>query len=206
MNYMRLSFSESGSESSCLESKNLENQKRCFNELESSNSSSGEEDCSIGRKLLKCDNLGFSGEKHLRSPSLKSVADDDASEYMEKVIAKMSREKDMESRFSSVLPTDESFRLDAFDNLSDSSDECPSKSTWSSNRKFDPVLFDDQAEYDSSNLLEPPEKRTTKKFESRKSSKNKKKNSNTCFFIGDPIPDNEAQERWHWRYELKVLT
>ncbi|GAB4834808.1 hypothetical protein Ancab_033076 [Ancistrocladus abbreviatus] len=24
-----------------------------------------------------------------------------------------------------------------------------------------------------------------------------------CFFIGDPIPDEEARERWHWRYEMK---
>ena len=26
----------------------------------------------------------------------------------------------------------------------------------------------------------------------------------TSFFIGDPVPDKEAQERWHWRYDLKV--
>ncbi|KAL6348454.1 hypothetical protein AAG906_007386 [Vitis piasezkii] len=25
----------------------------------------------------------------------------------------------------------------------------------------------------------------------------------TSFFIGDPVPDKEAQERWHWRYNLK---
>ncbi|KAJ9707388.1 hypothetical protein PVL29_002413 [Vitis rotundifolia] len=25
----------------------------------------------------------------------------------------------------------------------------------------------------------------------------------TSFFIGDPVPDKEAQERWHWRYDLK---
>lgn len=24
-------------------------------------------------------------------------------------------------------------------------------------------------------------------------------------FIGDPIPDDEARERWGWRYELKVV-
>lgn len=24
-------------------------------------------------------------------------------------------------------------------------------------------------------------------------------------FIGDPIPDDEAQKRWGWRYELKVV-
>ncbi|XP_024173771.1 DNA (cytosine-5)-methyltransferase CMT2 isoform X1 [Rosa chinensis] len=35
------------------------------------------------------------------------------------------------------------------------------------------------------------------------SSKNRKKNCETSFFIGDPIPDVEAQERWGWRYQLK---
>lgn len=26
-----------------------------------------------------------------------------------------------------------------------------------------------------------------------------------CFFIGEPISCEEAQERWRWRYDLKVV-
>lgn len=37
----------------------------------------------------------------------------------------------------------------------------------------------------------------------RSSEKNQKINKSTCTFIGDPIPQDEAQERWRWRYELK---
>lgn len=32
-----------------------------------------------------------------------------------------------------------------------------------------------------------------------------KKCKKSCFFIGDPIPSKEAEERWQWRYEIKVI-
>ncbi|KAL3500066.1 hypothetical protein ACH5RR_039159, partial [Cinchona calisaya] len=44
----------------------------------------------------------------------------------------------------------------------------------------------------------PPEiNKNSKKKESKKKS--------VAFFIGEPIPEEEARERWHWRYELKSL-
>ncbi|KAL2551141.1 DNA (cytosine-5)-methyltransferase CMT2 [Forsythia ovata] len=38
------------------------------------------------------------------------------------------------------------------------------------------------------------------------SNENKKKQNITCRFIGEPIPEEEARERWGWRYELKSQT
>lgn len=36
--------------------------------------------------------------------------------------------------------------------------------------------------------------------------KSKKSKKNTlCGFIGEPIPEEEAQKRWQWRYDLKVI-
>lgn len=35
-------------------------------------------------------------------------------------------------------------------------------------------------------------------------SNKRKKIGEPSFFIGDPIPDVEAQERWGWRYQMKV--
>lgn len=35
--------------------------------------------------------------------------------------------------------------------------------------------------------------------------KEKKQQKTACWFIGDPIPEEEARERWAWRYELKVI-
>lgn len=45
-----------------------------------------------------------------------------------------------------------------------------------------------------------------KKFKSIDSSVDKwNKYKHMPFFVGDPIPDDEAQGRWHWRYEIKVI-
>lgn len=45
-----------------------------------------------------------------------------------------------------------------------------------------------------------------KKFKSTDSSVDKlNKYKHMSFFVGDPIPDDEAQERWRWRYEIKVI-
>ena len=37
------------------------------------------------------------------------------------------------------------------------------------------------------------------------SSNRKLKNQSASYFIGDPIPNEEAQKRWGWRYEMKVI-
>ncbi|KAF3950783.1 hypothetical protein CMV_023507 [Castanea mollissima] len=51
---------------------------------------------------------------------------------------------------------------------------------------------------------ESGEKRCSKRFKATASLEEKrKKDKNMSSFIGDPIPDDEAQERWRWRYEMK---
>ncbi|KAI3692220.1 hypothetical protein L6452_32031 [Arctium lappa] len=35
------------------------------------------------------------------------------------------------------------------------------------------------------------------------SSKKQRKRKRASFFVGEPVPEDEAQERWRWRYELK---
>ena len=53
---------------------------------------------------------------------------------------------------------------------------------------------------------ESGEKRCSKRFKATASLEEKrKKDKNMSSFIGDPIPDDEAQERWRWRYEMKVI-
>nr|XP_023922750.1 DNA (cytosine-5)-methyltransferase CMT2-like [Quercus suber] len=48
------------------------------------------------------------------------------------------------------------------------------------------------------------ENRCSKRFKATASLEEKRKKAkNISSFIGDPIPDDEAQERWHWRYEMK---
>ena len=39
---------------------------------------------------------------------------------------------------------------------------------------------------------------------SEKKERKQKKNDVSSFFIGEPVPHDEARERWRWRYELKV--
>lgn len=39
---------------------------------------------------------------------------------------------------------------------------------------------------------------------STRSNKKQNKQKSVAFFVGLPISEEEAQERWHWRYELKV--
>ncbi|KAH7835368.1 hypothetical protein Vadar_025504 [Vaccinium darrowii] len=50
------------------------------------------------------------------------------------------------------------------------------------------------------------EKRKPKKAKTRASSEKEERHeqkSAICFFIGEPVPEEEARERWCWRYELK---
>ncbi|KDP46678.1 hypothetical protein JCGZ_12202 [Jatropha curcas] len=42
------------------------------------------------------------------------------------------------------------------------------------------------------------------KIKPMSSKKKQKKHKSICSLIGDPVPHNEAQERWHWRYEIKA--
>lgn len=54
--------------------------------------------------------------------------------------------------------------------------------------------------------LNSPTKSTKRKGErvTRTTVHEKEKRSN-CFFIGEPVSCEEAQERWRWRYDLKVV-
>ncbi|KAK7844971.1 dna (cytosine-5)-methyltransferase cmt2 [Quercus suber] len=53
---------------------------------------------------------------------------------------------------------------------------------------------------------ESGENRCSKRFKATASLEEKRKKAkNMSSFIGDPIPDDEAQERWRWRYEMKVI-
>lgn len=55
-------------------------------------------------------------------------------------------------------------------------------------------------------LPESDENPPRKKFKTSASLTNESKNhSSIPSFIGDPIPDDEAQKIWGWRYELKVI-
>ena len=49
------------------------------------------------------------------------------------------------------------------------------------------------------------EKQPWKKIMLPNSANKRKQYKRTSFFIGDPVPDREAQERWRWRYDLKVM-
>ncbi|CAK7356027.1 unnamed protein product [Dovyalis caffra] len=50
-----------------------------------------------------------------------------------------------------------------------------------------------------------PKKNSGKQRSSEKASSGKKqrKHEGNCSLIGDPVSNDEAQERWHWRYEMK---
>jgi DNA (cytosine-5)-methyltransferase 1 len=41
-------------------------------------------------------------------------------------------------------------------------------------------------------------------LEKASSGKKQKEHRGNCSLIGDPVAHDEAQERWHWRYEMKV--
>ncbi|KAL5550863.1 hypothetical protein UlMin_001039 [Ulmus minor] len=136
-------------------------------------------------------------EVFMEIPSEKDTIKD-----VKEMLMKIPSEKDTSSsRFSSSLVTDEGIGVNAFDNLSDPSDECPSdlqtsdgNGLWQSPKgtlsSF--VTETDEVECDLIDSPTPHEKQAPKKSVASR-----------FFFIGDPIPDDEAQNRWGWRYELK---
>ncbi|KAG6780838.1 hypothetical protein POTOM_013717 [Populus tomentosa] len=52
-----------------------------------------------------------------------------------------------------------------------------------------------------------PKKNSGKELSLEKASsgKKQKEHRSNCSLIGDPVPHDEAQERWHWRYEMKIF-
>ncbi|CAB4309497.1 unnamed protein product [Prunus armeniaca] len=111
--------------------------------------------------------------------------------------------------------------------LSDSKDEFPSKKILMSLGKSDSRIFDEKylrqspkeatamfenegretecslIELPETYVKQQPKKRKT--LDSSENRQNKQKNCKSTSFIGDPIPDVEAQERWGWRYQMKDL-
>ncbi|XP_030947462.1 DNA (cytosine-5)-methyltransferase CMT2-like [Quercus lobata] len=93
----------------------------------------------------------------------------------------------------SIIPSSEKFNLD---------EKCLRQSL-----KETTSLFEDEngkKECSFVDSTESGEKRCSKRFKATASLEEKrKKGKNMSSFIGDPIPDDEAQERWRWRYEMK---
>ncbi|KAL5794681.1 hypothetical protein ACOSP7_003275 [Xanthoceras sorbifolium] len=55
-----------------------------------------------------------------------------------------------------------------------------------------------------SSIVTPPNVPTDKVENLGSSKKKQKEKMHVSCLFGDPIPDEEAQERWRWRYELKI--
>ncbi|OMO93451.1 Ribosomal protein L35 [Corchorus olitorius] len=69
-------------------------------------------------------------------------------------------------------------------------DEHPSKKLKVSSANLDMKMSDEMFSKKIKNLSSSVDKQTQHKSDP--------------VFLGDPIPDDEARERWHWRYEMKV--
>lgn len=184
------------------------------------------EDGDIGPMPSKYYKTEFFAKKHVRrSPRLMPATKNGVNEVV-KIVMKASDEKFVRStRCSSSLARDESIRIKSIDNfskLSDSLYRLPSMGVFPSLGKSDIKELDENylqcsrgatpmfdAEKVSEectliDLLESNEKQLPEKIKMEDCSKNKQKNGK-CSFIGDPIPNDEAQERWRWRYEMKVI-
>ncbi|XP_062073414.1 DNA (cytosine-5)-methyltransferase CMT2 [Humulus lupulus] len=209
---------ESETKSYCLKvasekifSKRFHSQKRGYFELDSPSSLKSktklslDEDSNTKSMPLKSNDRVLSSEKRIRSPRQKSTTEDNTSKDIEKIISEISNENGMRScKISSTLASNESIRLSTSDKLSALSEDCTSMSNLTSSREFEVLSLGGEAEYDLIDFPEPYEKQLPKKIKTSNFAKSKLKKSNCSFFVGDPIPDDEARERWLWRYELKT--
>ncbi|KAF4401783.1 hypothetical protein G4B88_000831 [Cannabis sativa] len=205
---------ESETKSYCLKvasekisSKWLHSQKRGYCELESPNSLKSktklleDEDSNTRSLPLKSNDLVVSSEKHLRSSRPESTTEDNIGEDFKKIISEISNERSC--KYSSTLTTKESINLCTSDKLCTLSEDCTSMSNLTYSRELEVMSLDGEAECDFTDFPEPCEK-LPKKTKTSNFAKSKPKKSNCSFFVGDPIPDDEARERWLWRYELKT--
>lgn len=177
-----------------------------------------------GPMPLKCYDTEFFAKKHLRrSPRLKPATKNGVGEDV-KIVTETSDGKYVRStRCSSSLARDESIEIDTFSKLSDALYRSPSMGLLPYLGKSDvkelngkylqssreaTSVFEAETVLEEGTLiklLDSCEKQLPQKIQTDDCSKNKLKNGKTSFFIGDPIPDDEAQERWRWRYEMKVI-
>ncbi|KAK8639939.1 hypothetical protein V6N13_138305 [Hibiscus sabdariffa] len=147
-------------------------------------------------RRLDMDEMGFSEEKHLEvSPSfVHSAKNDETDALFREHRREMSSEKQMKtpSSCSKILAGGYSVEVNSCSNRSSNSyDEQPYK-------KF-------KISSAESNMVTSDEKFSKKVKGSSPSGKKKSQPKTDPVFIGNPVPDDEAQERWRWRYEMKNI-
>ncbi|KAH7514814.1 hypothetical protein FEM48_Zijuj11G0130500 [Ziziphus jujuba var. spinosa] len=147
--------------------------------------------CDTVPMLLKCYETQFFGEKQVRrSPRLVSATKNGVGEDVKMDMETLDETSTRSTGCSSSLAIAERIRT----NSNGEHLQCPRGVTDAEN-----VI----PKCTSANLLESYEKQHPEKIRTQISSKNKQKSGDCTFFIGDPVPNEEAQERWRWRYELK---
>ncbi|KAJ6705889.1 DNA (CYTOSINE-5)-METHYLTRANSFERASE CMT2 [Salix purpurea] len=124
-------------------------------------------------------------------------------------------------KMSSALDGDGNFEvISCSSGMFDSEDVCPSKRvkiceeksvSGMSNEKLlrrsprtNSIVVTENGEK-MSGRKQSPKKNSGKELSLDKASSGKKQKEHrgNCSLIGDPVPHDEAQERWHWRYEIK---
>ncbi|XP_011028081.1 PREDICTED: DNA (cytosine-5)-methyltransferase CMT2 isoform X2 [Populus euphratica] len=124
-------------------------------------------------------------------------------------------------KWSSALDGDGNFEvISCSSGIFNSNDVCPSKRVKiceenSASGMSDEKLLRRSPRTNSIVVTESREKKSGKKQSPKKNSgkerslekassgKKQKEHRGNCSLIGDPIPHDEAQERWYWRYEMK---
>lgn len=180
---------------------------------------------------VACYDLGASGEQHLRrSPRFILAAENGINnESSRKSVIKLSDEnKFRSSRHLLPLTGAESIEANFVKReLSDFPDEQPSKRVKTFSENSSKGMSDEKflrrsprltisffgaenskmkcalSELPVSVKKHSPKKNLDKEHSPKKIS-SEKKHKSTSSLVGDPIPDDEAQERWRWRYEKKV--
>lgn len=125
-------------------------------------------------------------------------------------------------KWSSALDGDGNFEvISCSSGIFDSNDACPSKRvkiceensvSGMSDEKLlrrsprtNSIVVTENGE-NKSGKKQSPKKNSGKELSLEKASSGKKQKEHrgNCSLIGDPVAHDEAQERWHWRYEMKV--
>lgn len=75
---------------------------------------------------------------------------------------------------------------------------------WLSKNSMVSLEISDPRNQSQKYLLAPPLKPEIGKSERPKNRKTGAQRE--CFFVGDPVPEEEAQQRWLWRYNMKVIS
>ncbi|KAK6274454.1 hypothetical protein POUND7_004163 [Theobroma cacao] len=147
----------------------------------------------VSIKRLDTDEVGFSG-LGMSPSSMQAIENGDGDVHFTEHRREMRSEKQLKIPFSHSTSLAEVCCAEVNSSsirLSNSCNEHPSK-------KFKVSAAD-------SDMGKPDEKFSKKINDSSLSKNNKRKHVSDPIFIGNPIPDDEAQERWRWRYEMKHI-